>query len=204
MKKSYILKIKRHMIIKKSITALTAALGILLLGSSCDRTRNDKGYEYFPDMVHSLTYETYAINPAMGDSSAMRLPAENTISREMIPYAYPATIEGRTQAAAELVNPLEATPENLARGKEMFTVFCQGCHGELGNGDGHLYTSGRFSIKPASLLSEKMLAAPEGDIYHVISVGFNVMGAHGHMIRPADRWKIAMYVKKELQNKTVK
>lgn len=192
------------MILKKSITTLSIAVGILLMGSSCDRTRNDKGYEYFPDMVHSLTYETYAVNPAMADSHAMRLPAENTISREMIPYAYPATIEGRAQAAAELLNPLEATPDNLARGKEMFTVFCQNCHGESGNGDGYLFTSGRFSIKPASLLSEKMLAAPDGDIFHVITAGFNVMGPHGHMIRPADRWKIAMYVKNELQNKTVK
>lgn len=192
------------MIIKRSISALIAAFGILLMGTSCDRTRNDKGYEYFPDMVHSLAYETYAANPAMADSHAMRLPAENTISREIMPYPYPATIEGRTQAAAELVNPLEASAENIQRGKEMFVIFCQGCHGETGNGDGYLYTSGRYSIKPASLLSEKMVAAPEGDIYHVISVGFNVMGAHGHMIRPADRWKIAMFVKNELQNKIVK
>jgi mono/diheme cytochrome c family protein len=191
------------MIRKKLITALAAASGILLLGTSCDRTRNDKGYEYFPDMAHSLAYETYAVNPAMADSNAMRLPAENTIPREMMPYAYPATPEGRLQAAAELVNPLEANPENIKRGKEQFTIFCQGCHGELGNGEGYLFTSGRFAIKPASLISEKMMAMPDGDIFHVISVGFNTMGAHGHMIRPEDRWKIALYVKNELQSKTV-
>jgi mono/diheme cytochrome c family protein len=155
-------------------------------------------------MAHSLAYETYATNPAMADSHAMRLPAANTISREMIPYAYPNTPEGRLQAAAELVNPLEATPENIARGKEQFTIFCIGCHGELGNGEGYLFTSGRYPIKPASLISEKMLAMPDGDIFHVISAGYNTMGAHGHMIRPDDRWKIAMYVKNELQKNTVK
>ncbi|MFH1121682.1 MAG: c-type cytochrome [Bacteroidota bacterium] len=192
------------MINKKSLTAITMAIGLLLTGTSCDRTRNDKGYEYFPDMAHSLTYETYAKNPAMTDSITMRLPASNTISREMIPYPYAATIEGRTLAAAELVNPLQATPETLKNGKEMYSIFCQGCHGDSGNGEGYLFTSGRFAIKPASLLSEKMMAAPEGDIYHVISAGYNVMGAHGHMIRPGDRWKIAMYVKNELQNTTVK
>lgn len=190
------------MISKKSIPAL--ALSILFMGSSCDRTRNDKGYEYFPDMGHSLAYETYAKNPAMSDSLAMRLPAANTISREVMPYPYPATIEGRALAAAELVNPLEVSPENIKKGKEQYTVFCKGCHGDLGNGEGFLYTSGRYAIKPASLLSEKMLNAPEGDIYHVISAGFNVMGAHGHLIRPEDRWKIAMFVKNELQSNTVK
>lgn len=192
------------MIFKKSINVLAAAAGILLLVSSCDRTRNEKGYEYFPDMAHSLAYETYAVNPAMADSHAMRLPAENSISREMIPYAYPATIEGRALAASELINPLEATPENLSRGKELFVIFCQNCHGEQGNGDGFLFTSGKFPIKPSSLLSEKMMAAPDGDIFHVITAGFNVMGAHGHMIRPADRWKIALYVKNVLQKNTVK
>lgn len=192
------------MISKKIVSITAVALGFLFTATSCDRTRNDKGYEYFPDMAHSLAYETYATNQAMADSHAMRLPAANTISREMIPYQYPNTPEGRLQAAAELVNPLEATPENIARGKEQFTIFCIGCHGELGNGEGHLFTSGRYPIKPASLISEKMLAMPEGDIFHVISAGYNTMGAHGHMIRPDDRWKIAMYVKNELQKNTVK
>lgn len=175
------------------------ALCVLLLAVSCDRTRNDKGYEYFPDMAHSLAYETYSVDSAMPDHMEMRLPAEHTISREMMPYPYSSTIEGRAQAAAELVNPLQTTPENIARGKAMFSIYCIGCHGEKGNGEGHLYTSGRFAVKPASLLSEKMMAAPEGDIYHVISVGFNVMGAHSSQIRPDDRWKIAMFVKQELQ-----
>jgi mono/diheme cytochrome c family protein len=191
------------MIRKKLNTGFAAAIVILLLGTSCDRTRNEKGYEYFPDMAHSLAYETYADNPAMADGQAMRLPAENTISREVMPYPYPGTPEGRVQAAAELKNPLEPTPENISRGKEQFTIFCKGCHGELGNGEGFLYTSGRYAIKPASLLSEKMMAMPDADIYHVISAGFNVMGAHGHMIRPDDRWKIAIYVKNELQRNPV-
>jgi hypothetical protein len=30
------------------------------------------------------------------------------------------------------------------------------------------------------------------------------MGAHGQMIRPEDRWKIAMFVKNELQANTAK
>jgi len=30
-------------------------------------------------------------------------------------------------------------------------------------------------------------------------VGWGVMGEHGTMITPEDRWKIAMYVKQELQ-----
>ncbi|MBW6489889.1 MAG: c-type cytochrome [Lentimicrobium sp.] len=183
---------------------IPAALCLLLIGSSCDRSRNDKGYEYFPDMAHSLAAETYAPNSNFEDGSTMRLPAENTIPREIIPYPYDNSLESRALAAAIFSNPLEKTAENIIAGKEKYNIFCKNCHGETGDGNGHLFTSKRYAIKPASLLSEKMLSAPEADIFHVITAGYQVMGAHGQMIRPDDRWRIAMFVKQELQANTLK
>ena len=95
------------MTINRINRASIAALSILITAVSCDRSRNDKGYEYFPDMAHSLAYETYAPNPNFGDSMTMRLPAENTISREIMPYPYPNTPEVRALNAVELSNTLE-------------------------------------------------------------------------------------------------
>lgn len=175
------------------------ALSIVLFGS-CDRTRIQKGYEYFPDMAHSLAYETYAPAKGANNGITMQMPVSGSIPREMIPYQYPATVEGRQLAGKELNCKLEATEANLARGKEMFTIFCQNCHGIAGKGDGHLYTSGKFTVPPASLVSERMLVAPIGEVFHVITAGFNTMGAHGPQIAPDDRWKIALYVKNTLQN----
>jgi len=178
--------------------AAVLALSVLLF-ASCDRTRIQKGYEYFPDMAHSLAYETYAPSSATANKIMMQLPAEGSIPREMIPYQYPATVEGRLLAGKELSCKLESNEANLARGKDMYTIFCQNCHGVAGKGDGHLYTSGKFTVPPASLVSERMLVAPIGEVYHVITAGFNTMGAHGPQIRPDDRWKIALYVKNNLQ-----
>ncbi len=172
--------------------------------TSCDRTRNDKGYEYFPDMAHSLAYETYSPNPNFKNGSTEQMPVAGTINRDMLPYHYAANDSARKQAGKDLVNPIQMTPENLAIGKEKFTIFCQNCHGNQGLGDGFLYTSKRFSVKPASLVSPKMMNAPMGEIFHVITKGWGVMGAHGSQINPADRWRIAMYVEKELQKKTNK
>lgn len=179
-------------------TAFVLALSALLL-VSCDRTRIQKGYEYFPDMAHSLAFETYSSDSAMANGITMQLPVEGSIPREMIPYQYPATPEGRLLAGKELVCELKADEANLARGKEMFTIYCQNCHGIAGKGDGHLYTSGKYTMQPASLVSERMLAAPIGEVYHVITMGWNTMGAHGPQIRPNDRWMIALYVKNILQ-----
>lgn len=184
----------------KAPIRLTTAIALsALLFASCDRTRIQKGYEYFPDMAHSLAYETYAPDKAMSNGITMQMPVQGTIPREMIPYQYPATPEGRLLAGKELSCNFEANEANLARGKEMFTLFCMNCHGVAGKGDGHLYTSGKFAMQPASLISERMLAAPIGEVFHVITVGFNTMGAHGPQIRPDDRWKIALYVKNTLQ-----
>ena len=186
--------------ISKTPVKMISALALsALLFASCDRTRVQKGYEYFPDMAHSLAYETYAPSNALKNGMTMQMPVEGTIPREMIPYQYPATPEGRLQAGKELVCKLEPNEANLARGKEIFTIFCIGCHGEAGKGDGHLFTSGKFTVQPASLISERMLVAPIGEVYHVISAGFNTMGAHGPQIKPDDRWEIALYVKNTLQ-----
>ena len=185
----------------KAPIRLTAAVALsIVVFTSCDRTRIQKGYEYFPDMAHSLAYETYAPAKGAGNGTIMQMPVLGSIPREMIPYQYPATVEGRLLAGKELSCKLESNEANLDRGKEMFTIFCQNCHGVAGKGDGHLYTSGKFTVPPASLVSERMLAAPIGEVFHVITAGFNTMGAHGPQIRPDDRWKIALYVKNTLQN----
>ncbi|MDY0343711.1 MAG: c-type cytochrome [Lentimicrobium sp.] len=183
---------------------LLIAFMFTLAFASCDRTRNDKGYEYFPDMAHSLAFETYSSNAVFADSLTMRLPASNTIPREMIPYAFENSIEGRAEAAASLINPLEVNAENIKQGEAMYAIFCSQCHGVAGDGNGYLFTSGRYAIKPASLISEKMLAAPDADIFHVITAGFQVMAPHGDLVRPDDRWRIALFVKHELQNNPAK
>jgi len=180
------------------IVAATFTVSVFVL-SSCDRTRVQKGYEYFPDMAHSLAYETYMPAKAMKNGITMQLPVVGTVPRGIIPYQFPATPEGRLQAGKELVSPFDANVANLKLGKEKYTIFCEGCHGTAGDGKGHLFTSGKFSVPPASLVSERMMAAPIGEVYHVITAGFNTMGAHGSQIRPDDRWMIALYVKNAIQ-----
>jgi mono/diheme cytochrome c family protein len=181
---------------------LPAAAVLVISFTSCDRTRNQKGYEYFPDMAHSLAYETYTPNKVFANGLTEQLPVAGTIPRGIIPYQYPATPEGRLMAGQELNCPVEPLPANLEKGKALFTRFCIGCHGEDGSGKGHLFTSGKFTLQPASLINDRMIAAPIGEVFHVITTGWNTMGAHGPQIRPDDRWLIALYVKNELQKKT--
>ncbi len=100
------------------------------------------------------------------------------------------------------LNPKYAhgTDEAIVKaGKEVYNKYCIICHGEKGDGQGALYVNKKYPYPPSSLLSEKMMPATEGDMYHVITVGHGIMAEHGSMIQQDDRWKIAMYIKKELQ-----
>ena len=101
-----------------------------------------------------------------------------------------------------LVNPWETNPNNLERGKEAYGIFCLSCHGPSGDGLGYLYTSERYPYPPASLLEDYVKGLKEGSIYHSITVGYGIMGAHGGMILPEDRWKIILHIRQNLQKQT--
>ena len=185
------------MIRKPFRTVLVAMLVPLLF--SCDRTRSSTGWDYMPDMYYSNAYESYTPNPNFEDGLTMRDPVEGTVSREMIPFRFEKTDEDRLEAGRILVNPLEASEENLVRGKEAFGIWCSSCHGLKGDGQGYLYTSKRYPYPPADLLTGEVKALKDGEIYHSITVGYGVMGSHGGMIRQEDRWKIILYLREDLQ-----
>jgi mono/diheme cytochrome c family protein len=178
---------------------------IMLLGSvflfiaACDRNRKTPGWDYFPDMVYSNAYETYSPNTNFRDGKTLQAPVEGTVSRDALPFSYGTSTGERTRAGRELVNPLENTAENLTRGRAAYGVFCAQCHGENGDGKGHLVLSGVYKYPVRTLVSGEMKKRPDGEIFHTITLGFGVMGAHGFMIRPEDRWKIILYIRDDLQ-----
>jgi len=171
----------------------------LLAVFSCDRTRSSTGWDYMPDMYYSNAYESYTPNPNFEDNQTMRMPVEGTVPREMLPFTWENNEEDRLAAGEALTNPLESSVENLSGGKLAYDIFCLSCHGPAGDGLGHLFTSERYPYPPASLITEEAKALKDGEIYHSITVGYGIMGAHGGMIRPVDRWKIILHIRENLQ-----
>lgn len=167
--------------------------------TSCDRDNNSPGYIYFPDMTYSQAYESFSENLNFENNATLREPVEGTVPRGYIPLPYTKDLQDREKAGKELKNPFELNEVNLARGQLMFERFCLQCHGELGNGQGYLYTSKLYPFPPASLINEKVKTIPDGQIYHTITYGYGVMAEHGSIIRPDDRWKIILYVRNNLQ-----
>jgi len=188
----------------KNTINIKALQGIFLLilftvTIGCKRDNNYPGHAYFNDMAYSQAFETYSSSPIFSDSIVMMLPVEGTVPRGEIPYQYTKTFDDQQKAGAELINPAELNKENLQRGKVQYDIFCAMCHGERGNGDGHLYTNKLFPVQPTSLTGDYVQNKPDGEIYHVITLGSlsGLMGAHGSLIKPGDRWKIVSYLRNE-------
>lgn len=187
--------------IGRYLIKLNLMMLIPLIMISCDRTREDKGLEYFPDMAHGYDYKTWSENPVMEDGRTMRKPVEGTVPRHMQPYPYTADFEGREVAGRNLTNPLTITEILLEEGREQYRIFCAQCHGVKGDGQGWLHTSGKYVIPPTSLLDPLIVAQPEGELYHVISAGWGVMGEHASLITPDQRWKIVAFIEQIIQEK---
>ena len=186
----------------KTDLKLTGFSLILLFLMSCMHDNNDTGFAYMPDMAYSNAFETYGSSPNFSDSITMLTPVEGTVPREMIPYQYTKTFEEQQRAGLELINPFEANKENLIRGKEQYTVYCKMCHGEKGKSDGHLVKNKLFPIQPTALSGDYVMNKPDGELFHVITLGSlsGLMGAHGSQISQEDRWKIILYVKNGFKN----
>ena len=167
--------------------------GVLLL--SCDRQKNMRGYDYIPDMVYSQAYDSYSQNPNFKDSMTMRVPVYGTVPIGFTPFRYTIDTISRAKAGRELVNPFTPTADVLERGKLMFTTFCIGCHGEQGKGDGQLFKSGLYPLKPRDISAAPTARRPDGQIYHTITLGFGSMMPHGAQVRPDDRWKLVLYIR---------
>lgn len=185
--------------IKSKLFSGVLLFNIMLVAVACERGPQDPGLEYMPDMYRSPSYETYQPNALFADSSSARLPVPGSIPRNYEFFHYPSSNEGYIAAGNDLKNPFEANEVNITEGKRLYTNFCMHCHGETGNGDGSLIATGKFPPPPSyvtgmSSRGGKMSDLTDGKIFHTITYGINLMGAHASQLNPQERWKIVMYV----------
>jgi mono/diheme cytochrome c family protein len=162
---------------------------------------------YMPDMVYQPSIKA--------QTEGVRMPVPGTISRDYVPYPYKniggeapipgsaaakaAEAAGRTFSSSDagypgdaLKNPLRPTMAVLQRGQYVFDHYCIVCHGPNGQGDGYIVP--KFP-RPPSLQSDKIRNWPDGNIYHVITVGQNTMPSYASQIVPGDRWAVIHYVR---------
>ena len=104
----------------------------------------------------------------------------------------------RPEIVDSLTNPVPATPESLARGKQIYERVCIVCHGPDGNGANAYIVSLHPALVAQNLRNELSIGRSDGYIYGIIRVGRTLMPGYGHQIGHYDRWHVVNYVR-ELQ-----
>ncbi len=179
-----------------------AAVLAVLIGGAILATRRDFRYpnpRLFHDMMYSPAPHTEMTTPMFADGRELRVPPAGTVARGQTPLLYGPGDKERARAGRELKNPFPPTDGNVARGRAVYENYCQHCHGAQGLGDGAVAQDYPGFAFPAAAAARTM---PDGEIFHVITFGHNLMPAHGAMIPADDRWKVVDYLRR-LQNEDV-
>ena len=165
------------------------ALGLM----ACDSPGSKPGFVVLPGMVYSVPYDSYDTHPEIG--KILRGPPEGTVALGAEPFTYGPGPEEAKRAAAELTSPVTGplAGRDLARAQKIYGTFCSVCHGTGGEGDGPII--GKFP-NPPSLLADKARGLPEGQMFHIVTLGQGLMPGHGGQIRAPDRWLAIAYVRR--------
>ena len=92
-------------------------------------------------------------------------------------------------------NPTPADEASLARGKELYTINCQMCHGVTGEGNGPI-AAFLTTYRPANLTSDVVQVMSDGSIFLTISNGLDGrMPALNENLTVSERWDVVNYVR---------
>lgn len=97
--------------------------------------------------------------------------------------------DGDYDASAADVNPMKMYESNVAHGKQLYTTFCDHCHGEKGAGDGVIAEKGLIS-PPANAFTKA-----DGQMFYSITHGKGDMGSHASQLNQKERWQVISYIK---------
>jgi hypothetical protein len=168
-----------HPRIRGARVACLGALAVLLCGCRLDMHIQPKYLPYEPTDFFS-------------DGRSERQPVPGTVARGQL-RVDELFYTGMENGAESNRFPFPITRADLERGRERFNVYCTPCHDYTGSGRGMIVQRG--FPQPPSYHITRLREAPVGHFYQVMTNGFGAMYSYAARIEPADRWRIAAYIR---------
>jgi mono/diheme cytochrome c family protein len=172
---------------RKSITLSLLAMSLLLFVSIMLVTSFNVTSTSAAQNANSST----TTNRNQNESRSISPPTQQDFSKNT--WELPAD-------ADKTKNPIPATEESVAKGKELYLAQTKGncifCHGETGSGNAE--TLAKLRRKPADLSNkERMTAMTDGEIFWKITKGINGIMPAGErkMKTEEERWHVVNYVR---------
>jgi hypothetical protein len=144
------------------------------------------------DMHNQPRYRPLAPTDFFGDGRSERPVVEGTFARGHL-RVDKARYTGKEDGMDVTEFPFPITRPDLLRGQERFNIYCSPCHSRTGDGNGMVVRRG--FRQAASYHTEKLLKAPIGHFFDVMTNGFGAMPSYASRVEPDDRWRIAAYIR---------
>jgi hypothetical protein len=144
------------------------------------------------DMHDQPRYKPLAGTTFFGDGRSARAPVEGTVARGHLRIDS-ARYTGKVDGQEVNVFPFPITKDDLARGQQRFNIYCSPCHSRIGDGNGMIVRRG--FRQAASYHTERLIKAPVGHFFDVITNGFGAMLSYASRVEPDDRWRIVAYIR---------
>jgi hypothetical protein len=159
----------------------------------------------FPDMDRQLKLRPQEPNAFFANGISSQLPVPGTVpqskpmivnGKEVYAFEDSPVNTGRTPGSTNYteINPLPITAGLLKRGQQRYTISCAPCHGAMADGNGITKKIGAMAVV-ANLHDKRIVEMTDGELFHVITNGRNLMGAYGPNVPTEDRWAIIAYVR---------
>src|SRR3569833_2058039 len=160
---------------------LGTALAAVLVAGGCTRDGQFQAISMWNESRLTPLEES----PFAGGASSSLAPPPGTVARGQFTEDNPVTT-GRQGKALLTKIPYPITKELLTRGQERFNIYCSPCHSRLGDGQG-MITSRGFPHPPDYKL-DRLVNAPVGHFYDVITNGYGVMYSYASRVPVPARW----------------
>jgi len=144
------------------------------------------------DMHVQPKYLPYEPTDFFGDGRSERQPVPGTVARGQL-RVDELMFSGRENGVVADKFPFPITKADLDRGRERYNVYCTPCHDYTGSGQGMIVQRG--FPQPPSYHIQRLRDAPVGHFYEVMTNGFGAMYSYAARVEPADRWRIAAYIR---------
>ena len=144
------------------------------------------------DMHNQPRYKPFAATDFFGDGRSARPVVEGTVARGHLRIDK-ARYTGKVDGEDVTEFPFAITRADLVRGQERFNIYCSPCHSRIGDGNGMVVRRG--FRQAASYHTDKLMKAPIGHFFDVMTNGFGAMPSYGSRVEPDDRWRIAAYIR---------
>lgn len=131
-------------------------------------------------------------SPVFADARSSRDLVPDTVARGDVVADSPFTT-GRDKGLPVAAFPVPVTRALVDRGHQRFDIYCSPCHGRTGEGNGMIVQRG--FPQPPSYHTDRLLRAPVGHFFDVITHGYGVMYSYSDRVAVPDRWAIAAYIR---------